>query len=356
MAFTVQTNRTDYEYDIHSLVKAFYPQESVNVLTPDTGESKRKELLEDLRMEVLLFRNGEGSDGAKIAFFSEDGKKTVHSFAYTGDEEDEKEFKKATKRFLYEVLTEETGRSLPWGNLTGIRPTKIAMTKLAEGETEGMFTSAVYTVADFYKMVASWNAAIYDGTSVEVYARAYTNDAWSEWFSWGEYGMSILRGCNDGASVDEYIPGGTITKAQFRAVLRRDSASLQSPVLRQITFSIKGGDTVPAYAETPVSQLPVSKFNASPAYSQLIRDPEIGGSICSPSTISAGTPGSLATPITCSVAQVLDSSTTSTNFSPGALQSGHLSGRTSDSTISPQTVHLHFFILKSSSSEVCLSA
>lgn len=135
MAFTVQTNRTDYEYDIHSLVKAFYPQESVNVLTPHTGESKRKELLEDLRMEVLLFRNGEGSDGAKIAFFSEDGKKTVHSFAYTGDEEDEKEFKKATKRFLYEVLTEETGRSLPWGNLTGIRPTKIAMGLLEEGST-----------------------------------------------------------------------------------------------------------------------------------------------------------------------------------------------------------------------------
>lgn len=135
MAFTVQTNRTDYEYDIHSLVKAFFPQESVNVLTPDTGESKRKELLEDLRMEVLLFRNGEGSDGAKIAFFGEDGKKTVHSFAYTGDAEDEKEFKKATKRFLYEVLTEETGRSLPWGNLTGIRPTKIAMGLLEEGSS-----------------------------------------------------------------------------------------------------------------------------------------------------------------------------------------------------------------------------
>lgn len=103
---------------------------------------------------------------------------------------------------------------------------------------------------------------------VEVFARAYTNDAWTDWFSWGKYGMSIMRGCNDDNSVDEYAPGGTITKAQFRAVLRRDSAEIQSPVLRQITFSIKGGDAAPVYAETPVSSLPASKYNASPAYSQ----------------------------------------------------------------------------------------
>ena len=31
---------------------------------------------------------------------------------------------------------QQSGKQLPWGTLTGIRPTKIAMTKLAEGETE----------------------------------------------------------------------------------------------------------------------------------------------------------------------------------------------------------------------------
>ena len=160
---------------------------------------------------------------------------------------------------------------------------------LADGVTEGTFTSPEYLVADFYKMVASWNAALYDGTSIEVFARAYTNDAWDDWFSWGKYGLSILRGCNDDSSVDEYAPGGTITKAQFRAVLRRDSAALPSPVLRQLTYSVKGESASaipPTYAETPVSPLPASKLNAAPAYSQLIRDPEIGGSICSPSTIT----------------------------------------------------------------------
>ena len=73
---------------------------------------------------------------------------------------------------------------------------------------------------------------------------------------------------------------------QFRAILRRTGADLPSPVLRQLTYSIKGGSATPIYAETPVSSLPIAQLNAAPAYSQMIRDPEIGGSICSPSTIT----------------------------------------------------------------------
>lgn len=184
-----------------------------------------------------------------------------------------------------------TAEDFAAGTLEGLVPASIGngALALADGVTEGTFTSPEYLVADFYKMVASWNAALYDGTSIEVFARAYTNDAWDDWFSWGKYGLSILRGCNDDDSVDEYAPGGTITKAQFRAVLRRDSAALSSPVLRQLTYSVKGvkaSDIPPTYAETPVVDLPASKLNAAPAYSQLIRDPEIGGSICSPSTIT----------------------------------------------------------------------
>ncbi len=194
----------------------------------------------------------------------------------------------ATDRNLIKITTTADFAA---GELNGLEPASVgdgALT-LAEGATEGTFTSAEYAVPDFYKMVASWNAAIYDGTSIEVFARAYTDDAWDDWFSWGKYGMSILRGCNDDSSVDEYAPGGTITKAQFRAVLRRDSASLSSPVLRQLTYSVKGvklTDITPTYAETPVADLPASVYNASPAYAQGIRDPEIGGSICSPSTIT----------------------------------------------------------------------
>ena len=51
--------------------------------------------------------------------------------------EDRFETKNQIKRRLYVLLMEQTGKTLPWGTLTGIRPTKIAMTKLAEGGYTG---------------------------------------------------------------------------------------------------------------------------------------------------------------------------------------------------------------------------
>lgn len=42
------------------------------------------------------------------------------------------ETKNALKEHLYRLLEEETGQPLPWGTLTGIRPTKIPMQMLDE--------------------------------------------------------------------------------------------------------------------------------------------------------------------------------------------------------------------------------
>lgn len=47
-----------------------------------------------------------------------------------------KETKNSLKRTLYRLLSEYTGVELPWGNLTGIRPTKIPMALLEEGKSE----------------------------------------------------------------------------------------------------------------------------------------------------------------------------------------------------------------------------
>lgn len=46
------------------------------------------------------------------------------------------EKKNALKEHLYRLLEEETGQPLPWGTLTGIRPTKIPMQMLDEGKTK----------------------------------------------------------------------------------------------------------------------------------------------------------------------------------------------------------------------------
>lgn len=50
--------------------------------------------------------------------------------------QDHKEGKNVVKRAVYNLLSDLTGKKLPWGSLTGIRPTKIAVTMLEKGATD----------------------------------------------------------------------------------------------------------------------------------------------------------------------------------------------------------------------------
>ena len=63
---------------------------------------------------------------------------TSHADTYIWQisETDLADYKNVFKRFLYTSLREQTGISLPWGNLTGIRPTKIAMTMMEQGKSD----------------------------------------------------------------------------------------------------------------------------------------------------------------------------------------------------------------------------
>ena len=144
----IRINKAQFEYDIHSLVKAFYPEEEVRVLTPESVIRDRKILEQPVDMEIVF---GEDKVVFKVAGI-DSGKETgcaetiedseVYGHVYTWHVEDEKgvDYKNAFKRFLYNSLREETGISLPWGNLTGIRPTKIAMSMLEQGKSEEEIT------------------------------------------------------------------------------------------------------------------------------------------------------------------------------------------------------------------------
>lgn len=44
--------------------------------------------------------------------------------------------KNVIKQMFYKMLCTRTGKTLPWGSLTGIRPTKIALSRLEEGWSE----------------------------------------------------------------------------------------------------------------------------------------------------------------------------------------------------------------------------
>ncbi len=119
----VELNRTNFEYDVHSIVKAFYPEEQVHVITPEMSEEKKAGLRDAVRFKVEL-----REDGGTLWI---EGEKRDWKQAGEG----EKEYKYAFKCFLYRVLSQVTGRCLPWGSLTGIRPTKIAYGLLEQGRS-----------------------------------------------------------------------------------------------------------------------------------------------------------------------------------------------------------------------------
>ena len=55
------------------------------------------------------------------------------------------------KRALYRVLSGLSGRELPWGTLTGIRPTKIPLNMLEQGGTEAdilSYMKGTYAISD----------------------------------------------------------------------------------------------------------------------------------------------------------------------------------------------------------------
>lgn len=130
---TVTVNEARLEYDIHSLVKAFYPKEDVKVVTPETAEKRRLELSDTEKIKIEI-----SAKGAVIVIEGKEYRWQAKQ-PYQGMT-DKKRYKDAWKRFLYRTLCEHTNKTLPWGNLTGIRPTKIAMGMLEESLEEAGIT------------------------------------------------------------------------------------------------------------------------------------------------------------------------------------------------------------------------
>ena len=133
MLHILKSSKAKYEYDIHALVKAFYPAWELKVLTPESVVKDRK-IWDIVPVMELEF----GETEVKFTIAAETPKTDdAHVYIWCNtDQVEPSEYKDEFKRFLYTALQEETGISLPWGNLTGIRPTKIAMTMLENGDSE----------------------------------------------------------------------------------------------------------------------------------------------------------------------------------------------------------------------------
>ncbi|MCI9137352.1 MAG: coproporphyrinogen dehydrogenase HemZ [Lachnospiraceae bacterium] len=153
---TVYLNKADFEYDIHSLVKAFYAGEDVKVFADREKIQKlQKEqfLLFHMeifyrrdRIEIFLYiplrRDGVGQAVKDAEEMRREAEKESEHYmlqrqaVVKTDFSERKETKNQLKQCLYQLLSEYTGTSLPWGTLTGIRPVKIPTLMLEQGKEE----------------------------------------------------------------------------------------------------------------------------------------------------------------------------------------------------------------------------
>ena len=134
----IRLNKQQFEYDIHSLVKAFYPAEEVKVFERETRDFSSAEgmpegqvIFEEEKITFILeTKNEENKEDETLR---EDNDKFVE-YVYLEKGEERASVKCKLKHLLYSVLCTYTKRELSWGNLTGIRPTKIAYGLLEEGK------------------------------------------------------------------------------------------------------------------------------------------------------------------------------------------------------------------------------
>lgn len=170
---------------------------------------------------------------------------------------------------------------------------------LKEGESEGTYTSEVLGTAPFEYMVASWGADTPTGTWIDVSARAYVDmkKGWTEWLSWGKWSDSVKRGSVSGECDLAYMDtdtftisgkdGETASKIQLKVTLHANADGV-SPTVRQLGVTYKntleGQYITPVYYGEAV-ELPEKVVLDTPAYSQMVREQSIAGSMCSATTI-----------------------------------------------------------------------
>ena len=117
----IKRSRAEFEYELRSLTMAFFSKESITLKEVEdmTDVLVVDITLEDSKIGISFLKNG-------IPILESETK---------ADYFDRKEYKNKLKILLYEGYSKITNQQLPWGTLTGIRPTKLALTALEEGMT-----------------------------------------------------------------------------------------------------------------------------------------------------------------------------------------------------------------------------
>ena len=121
-------NDTTYTNDLRSMLQAFYAEEKIQGVSPEQVADYKRELFQEFRFVfTALYRE------QHTRLRLEENGKVVFTAYINGDYENRAAFRNRLKLASYRLLSDYTGRELPWGSLTGMRPTKIASKALKDG-------------------------------------------------------------------------------------------------------------------------------------------------------------------------------------------------------------------------------
>lgn len=132
----IKINGEDYEQDIRPLVKSFYPEDEIVIAgkeKEEAAEQPDKFLFLSLTPEQFSIRFQVND---RIYEEAEDFSRLLPGTYKNDGIPDRRMYRNYLHRCLYNILKQETGKELPWGTLTGIRPTKQALERLVQKESK----------------------------------------------------------------------------------------------------------------------------------------------------------------------------------------------------------------------------
>ncbi len=124
-------NKKEYDYDVRAIALAFFEREKIKEISREEWDNLQDPShLQENEPDPLFLYLKYSDKKIEAEMFSLDGRKAQAKLLC--DYENHENSRNEVGRFLYQLFSDFTGRTLPWGMLTGIRPTKIIMKWMEE--------------------------------------------------------------------------------------------------------------------------------------------------------------------------------------------------------------------------------
>lgn len=135
----LEFNDAEQENDSRVMLKAFFPEAKIVTSIPENAD-EAPELFVQVRVirQELVGSDNADCDRLIRIYFHRDSTDRWDEYEDEAQQmaSGKKEARNVFKRMMYDMLKKLTGRELPWGTLTGVRPTKIVYTLLEEGKND----------------------------------------------------------------------------------------------------------------------------------------------------------------------------------------------------------------------------